>query len=289
MAVVREERALVNAELARRIAAEREAEAARRARNKRRAEVARARAEEEAKRAEREAGRAAEEAGGDEARAARMRARLAQNQVFAKAVARNTGFCGECDVYCRRVAAHAFGYKLAQMLLDAAAVKPSTADDMLRHTKAARMQRHPLMQGRPPPDDVLARMQAEQQAAGRGRADRQRAQAAGLVGADAAEVRDSQLQAADAWRRVTRDIYEYPDDKFVELFDDESRRFFYYNVTTGKSQWYKPKTFEVYLDADAKAEEAAVAEHVLAQVGKVNAVGARASRANVAAIGMSAR
>ena len=89
--------------------------------------------------------------------------------------------------------------------------------------------------------------------------------------------------------RVTRDIYEYPDDKFVELFDDESRRFFYYNVTTGKSQWYKPKTFEVYLDADAKAEEAAVAEQVLAQVGKVNAVGARASRANVAAIGMSAR
>ena len=102
-------------------------------------------------------------------------------------------------------------------------------------------------------------------------------------------MRESQLQAADAWRRVTRDIYEYPDDKFVELFDDESRRFFYYNVTTGKSQWFKPKTFEVYLDADAKAEEAAVAQQVLAQVGKAKAIAANASRVNVATIGMSAR
>ena len=86
-----------------------------------------------------------------------------------------------------------------------------------------------------------------------------------------------------------RDIYEYPDDHFIELFDDESRRFFYYNVTTGKSQWFKPKTFEIYLDADAKAEEAAVAAVVLSQVGKANAIGANAAKTNVATLGMSAR
>jgi len=43
------------------------------------------------------------------------------------------------------------------------------------------------------------------------------------------------------------------------MFDDDSKRFFYYNATTGTSQWTKPETYEVCLDTDQKAEEEKIA------------------------------
>ena len=40
------------------------------------------------------------------------------------------------------------------------------------------------------------------------------------------------------------------------------------NVTTGASQWFKPQSYEVVLDADQRAEEAAVASDAIAALEK---------------------
>jgi hypothetical protein len=35
----------------------------------------------------------------------------------------------------------------------------------------------------------------------------------------------------------------YDDDNFLEMFDDATEEFFYYNVATGKSQWTRPARY----------------------------------------------
>lgn len=36
----------------------------------------------------------------------------------------------------------------------------------------------------------------------------------------------------------------FPEDMFIEMFDDTLERCFYYNVATGRSQWVRPQRFQ---------------------------------------------
>ena len=189
----------------------------------------------------------------DDEKLQRKREYIEKRQMFAKSTARNTGFCGECDVYCKRQMAHTFGYKVAQMCLDASVVKPNFDDDILRHSRAARLQGQPLVSA-PLPSDYEWR---QEQKANDLNEKLLKARTDGESGdLTIAEV-EEQLRSIKEFKR--KKVYEYPDDKFIEMFDDDSKRFFYYNATTGTSQWTKPETFEVCLDTDQKAEEEKIA------------------------------
>ena len=180
-------------------------------------------ASEESKRAGLWGGAAAEWAAlTDDERRRRKRELVECEQVFPKNAARNTGFCGECDTYLLRLCADLFGYKLAHLLLTAATVKPNVEADMVRHTKAARLQGQPLLQGKPLSDEALMQLEAESR-----RLEDEARELSAEGGAANSNLTRAQLFAADSYKRAKRAVYEYPDDNFIELFDEESRRFFY--------------------------------------------------------------
>jgi hypothetical protein len=212
----------------------------------------------------------------------RERERLAREQVFAKTAAKNTGFCGDCDLYLSRVAAQLFGYKLSHRFVDAATIKPSVEDELARHSAKARLEKHPLVQGKAPDDESLVMLQ--KQAAETERLRQEAAAAAEAAGADEEGVAAAAAAAApdsDMWRRIERDVYEYPDDNFLELWDDETKRFFYYNVTVGHSQWFKPRKFTAYMDPEEKKEEEAIQKAAKKELSKLEEFAAKASKGKV--------
>jgi hypothetical protein len=189
----------------------------------------------------------------DDEKLQKKREYIEKRQVFAKSTAKNTGFCGECDVYCKRQMAHMFGYKVAQMCLDAAVVKPNFDDDILRHSRAARLQGQPLVSAPIPSDYEWRQEQKANDLNEKLLKARKDGDSDDLTIAEVEE----QLRSMREFKK--KKVYEYPDDKFIEMFDDESKRFFYYNATTGISQWTKPEKYDVCLDSDQKAEEEKIA------------------------------
>jgi hypothetical protein len=208
----------------------------------------------------------------DDEKLQRKREYIEKRQVFAKSSAKNTGFCGECDIYCKRQMAHIFGYKVAQMCLDAAIVKPNFDDDILRHSRAARLQGQPLVSAPLPSDYEWRQEQKANDLNEKLLKARQEGDGENLT---IAEVED-QLRSMKEFKK--HKVYEYPDDKFIEMFDDESKRFFYYNATTGTSQWTKPAKYEVCLDTDQKAEEAKIAADAAAILEEQAVRGSRFSK-----------
>ena len=126
----------------------------------------------------------------------------------------NTGFCAQCDAYIYGLLAHLFGFTVADLVLDAAAIQPSAVDQMQAQTKRAAQTGHPLAPPLPP----------------------------GVAAGDIPAVVGEQGAGFDS-----------DDDLFLELFDEASRKMFYYNVATGDSQWAKPSKYRPFKDRPAAA------------------------------------
>ena len=71
-------------------------------------------------------------------------------------------------------------------------------------------------------DEALMQLEAESR-----RLEDKARELAAEGGAANSNLTRAQLFAADSYKRAKRAVYEYPDDNFIELFDEESRRFFY--------------------------------------------------------------
>jgi len=123
----------------------------------------------------------------------------------------NTGFCAACDAYIFSVLRDTYGYQLADAVLDAAAVRPGALELLATETQRAAEQGHPLA---PPLPRGLAATDVPLAVAQQG---------AGCL-----------QTPADAW---------------AELFDEASRRLFYYNAATGVSQWVRPAVVHVLCSA----------------------------------------
>ena len=215
-------------------------------------------------------------------RVAIARERLAKEQIFAKATAKNTGLCGECDLYCRRVATHLFGYKIATRLLETATVKPSVDDELNRHTQRARAENHPLVQGKPMDDEEIVEMQRKMELMRQ--AAILQAQEKGDENSLNVDLLTAQAQLNSqelTWKRLERDIYEYPDDNFIELYDEDTKRFFYYNVTIGESQWHKPKKYVPYKDNENRKEEELIQQQAAKELSKLELLSTKAAKTKV--------
>lgn len=202
-----------------------------------------------------------------------------KSSTFAKSTARNTGFCGDCDIYCSRLAGHLFGYKVAARMLSAATVVPSVEDELARHSAKARAEGHPLMQQRSNAAEeeaaaALALAQQQQAMAGGGGEDDE----GGGKRAAAPLVLPSPVKV------IQREAYAYPDDVFIQLFDEETKRFFYYNVTVGTSQWEPPPPYAnmtPYLDREARAEEDEIAAAARRELSKLRELASKAAKGKV--------
>ena len=155
----------------------------------------------------------------------------------------NTGFCAACDTYIQRALADQFGYKVAAAVLAAATVAGSTQAAVEREAVAARLEvlpvarrLQPMELSKPVERARLARLERDgarkrREVAGQRSAAyaEHAAKAEALVGAlDVAEPPGMQVKYVSAG------------DRWVEGFDEESGRLFYYNVTDGHRQWHKP-------------------------------------------------
>lgn len=215
-------------------------------------------------------------------RVAIARDRLAKEQLFAKATAKNTGLCGECDLYCRRVATHLFGYKIAYRLLETATVKPSVDDELNRHTQRARAENHPLVQGKPMDDEEILEMQRKMELMKQAALlSAQETNEDGSVSVEALAAQAQLANNATTWKRIERDIYEYPDDNYIELWDDDTKRFFYYNVTIGESQWHKPKKYLAYKDRETRKEEELIEQQAQKELMKLEMLSNKAAKTKV--------
>jgi len=178
---------------------------------------------------------------------------------ISKSRAANTGFCGMCDTYLLRLLADEFGYKVANRVLAAATVGPNVDDDLERHGARARLEGQPLMRTDP---EAYAAAEA--------------AQAAAVAAAAAAGVPVDFSSLPRLPQR--RKDWSYPDDAWLELWEDESKRFFYYNVATGASTWFAPPVYAPYQDDEAKVEEAIVKSTALQALAKASSSAAPSRR-----------
>jgi hypothetical protein len=127
----------------------------------------------------------------------------------------NTGFCVECDDHCWRVLADLFGYKLAEFILSSAAAQGSVQEEVELQTYAAR---------------VAGQKLGETTTI--------------FHGADPAPMRPTD---ADKARKHVR-AYRRADDVWLQLLDEASGRWFYYNVSSGETTWVPPPTFATTAD-----------------------------------------
>ena len=155
----------------------------------------------------------------------------------------NTGFCSECDRYVRLALADQFGYKVAAQVLKAATVAPTALEEVRHQDELARLQRQPIFTRRAPMALATARARAEFERADKAGAVARMGVAAqrskiALEYAERADAAAARLDLAEPASRTTRHITY--DDKWIENFDEESGRLFYYNVTSGRRQWARP-------------------------------------------------
>jgi hypothetical protein len=155
----------------------------------------------------------------------------------------NTGFCAQCDTYIRRALADQFGYKVAAIVLTAATVDAPALVEVNREAAAARLEAQPVVK-RPEPMSLArpvekARLGRLEREAAKARA--QAAQQRSAAFAEHAEKAAHTAAALDLAEPPQRTVkYISSGDKWLECFDDESGRLFYYNVTDGARQWRKP-------------------------------------------------
>jgi len=158
----------------------------------------------------------------------------------------NTGFCSECDVYIRRALADQFGYKVAALVLKAATIPLSMQREVERELVIGTLEGVPNMARRIPMESRLGSNNLEKAKIHRLERDvdgaftalaKQRSAAFAEHAAKAAKVNADMVPNEPLSRQVRYVAYG---DKWIECFDEESWRKFYYNVTDGTRQWAKP-------------------------------------------------
>jgi hypothetical protein len=155
----------------------------------------------------------------------------------------NTGFCGECDRYVRLALADHFGYKVAVLVLKGATVDVAGAEEVRRYAELARLEAQPLAKRRVPMEIATARQRAEFErteraaAAARMGAAAQRSKEA-LEYAERADIAARRLDLKEPLSATARHVFL--NDKWVECFDEETGRLFYYEVQSGRRQWARP-------------------------------------------------
>lgn len=158
----------------------------------------------------------------------------------------NTGFCHECDDYIRRSLAEQFGYKVAGVVMKAATVQESTQEEVEREITKAALEALPTAKRRVPMDPKLgagpldrARLLKRERVAAKAREESaaQRSTAFAAHAAHTAHVNSTLVPNEPLGRQVRYVAYG---DKWVEDYDDETGRTFYYNVVDGARQWAKP-------------------------------------------------
>jgi hypothetical protein len=171
----------------------------------------------------------------------------------------NTGFCCECDRYVRHALADHFGYKVAAVVLKSATAPPAALEEVALHAELAKLEKQPLLKVREPMELATLRQRAEFERA-------EKAAAIARAGAAAQRSNEAMEYAARADVLAKRLVLKEPakstarhvflDDKWVECFDEESGRLFYYEVVSGRRQWARPpvQSFNVATGAYAAIE-----------------------------------
>lgn len=65
---------------------------------------------------------------------------------------------------------------------------------------------------------------------------------------------------------MARKEWHFPDDLWLQLWEPEESRFFYYNVATGDSSWVEPGSYVPFVDPDEVKEEEAIKNVALASL-----------------------
>jgi hypothetical protein len=123
----------------------------------------------------------------------------------------NTGFCVECDDYIWHALADLFGYKFADFILKSAAVQPTAEDEVELQSHAARVAGQGLT-------DVTTIFHKS-------------------------EVHKSLRPTQEQEIRDHVRTYKRADDIWLQLLDDGTGRWFYYNVSSGENSWVAPPHF----------------------------------------------